>query len=112
MGLPPFGEDEVSNEVCTGESVCQEMFKCRKEFHKCISISNVCDDQPDCLYHDDEMLCELKSVQCPVPCSCLIYAITCADLPDNILLFHLSSFYFSVSIFKSKISSLDIFEHK
>ena len=88
------------------------MFKCRKEFHKCISISNVCDDQPYCLYHDDEMFCELKSVQCPVPCSCLIYAITCADLPDNILLFHFSSLYLSISIFKSKISSLDIFKHK
>ena len=88
------------------------MFKCRNESNKCLSISNVCDEKVDCLYHDDEMFRELKSVQCPVLCSCLIYAITCADLPNNTLLSYLSSFYLSVSIFKSKISSLDIFEHK
>ena len=108
----PFGEDEVYNGVCTEEIVCVDMFRCRNEYHKCISIGNVCDDKIDCLHHDDEMFCELKSLQCPVSCHCLIYAITCTDLSYNISQLHLSSSYVSVSIFKSKISSLYLFKHK
>ena len=108
----PFGEDEVYNEICIRKGICEEMFKCRNEHHKCISISNVCDDQLDCLYHDDEMFCELKPVQCPLSCHCLIYAITCIDLPYNILQHNFSGPYLSVSFFKSKISSLHPFEHK
>ena len=72
----------------------------------------VCNDQIDCLYHDDEIFCELKSLQGPISCSCLIYAIVCENLPNNTLPFHVSHFYISVSIFKSKINSLDIHEHK
>ena len=88
------------------------MFKCGNEHHKCISISNVYDDQLDCLYYDDEMFCELKSVQCLLSCHCLIYAITCIDLPYNILQHNFSGPYLSVSFFKSKISSLHQFGHK
>ena len=76
----PYGEDEKRNKVCIGEIVCEGMFKCNHELYKCISLGNICDNKVDCLLHDDEMFCELSLFQCPVSCSCLIYAITCFSL--------------------------------
>ena len=107
-----FGEDEVFNGVCFGERVCKDMFKCRNEHNKSISISNVCDGQLDCLYHDDEMFCELKSLQCPFSCHCLIYAITCINLSNSTLQLYYSGSYLSVSIFQSNINSLYLLEYK
>ena len=107
----PFGQDELNNTVCSGETVCQEMYKCAKVHQKCISIGNVCDGQIDCPYHDDEMFCELKSLQCPTYCSCLIFALTCVNLPHDISQFDLSGPYLAISIFESKIMSINILEH-
>ena len=107
----PFGEDEIKNEVCIGQNVCELMFRCRNEYHRCINIGNVCDNHTDCLYHDDEKFCDLNLIQCPMSCSCLIYSITCVELPDHTLLFSQSESYISVSIFKSKLT-LDIFAKK
>ena len=108
----PFGEDELSNTVCIGQAVCEEMYKCRHQPHRCLSIGNVCDGQMDCLYHDDEKFCELKSLQCPVSCSCLIFAITCVNVSHEKLQFYLNVLYLAVSIFNSNIKSLNIFEYK
>ena len=107
----PFGEDEVQNQVCIGKNVCESMFRCKNESHKCISIGNVCDNHIDCLYHDDEQFCDLNSIQCPVSCSCLIYSIKCVELPYHTSPFTQSDSYISVSIFKSNIT-LDIFTNK
>ena len=92
--------------------MCGEMYKCVNEHHTCISISNVCNGQIDCPYHDDEIFCELKSVQCPASCNCLIFAITCVNLPYDISQFDLGGSYVAISIFESKIMSINIFEHK
>ena len=108
----PFGQDELNNTVCIEETVCQEMYKCADEHHTCIGISNVCDGQIDCPYHEDEKFCELKSLQCPASCSCLIFAITCVNLPRDISQFDLGGSYVTISIFESKIMSINIFEHK
>ena len=87
----PYGEDEYNIEVCIGKSVCEKMFKCRNEHRKCISVSNVCDNQLDCLHHDDEMFCELKLLQCPFKCNFLVHTITCIDLQYDNSHFHLSA---------------------
>ena len=108
----PYGEDEERNKVCTGEIVCEGMFKCNYKLHKCISLGNVCDNKLDCLLHDDEMFCELSLFKCPVSCSCLIYAITCFSLPNNITELDLISSLLSLSVFKSIIISFHIFDHK
>ena len=108
----PFGEDEERNEVCIGEIVCEGMFKCSYELHKCISLGNVCDNKLDCLLHDDEMFCELSLLKCPISCSCLLYAITCFFLSKNIEELDLSSSLLSVSVFKSKIVFFHMFEQK
>ena len=108
----PFAEDEVGNLVCNVKTMCHDMYKCRNEHQKCISIGNVCDGQIDCPHHDDEMFCELKGLQCPASCSCLIFAITCVSLPYDISQFDLGGSYLAISIFESKIMSIDIFKHK
>ena len=107
----PLGEDESNNRVCGRESVCEKMYKCRND-NKCIHIGNVCDTQVDCFYNDDEMFCELKSVQCPIFCSCLIFAITCVKLPFHSLISNIFQFYSSVFITKSSIDSFSKFELK
>ena len=94
------------------KNVCKQMFNRKSEDIKCISIGNVCDNYHDCLYHDDEMFCHLKSLQCPLPCICLIYALTCPHLPQHTLAIDNSVSYLSVTIFKSNTQSLDIFTHK
>ena len=58
------------------------------------------------------MICELKSLQCPASCSCLIFAITCLNLPHDISQLDLDGSYLAISIFESKIVSINIFEHK
>ena len=88
------------------------MFKCSYELHKCISLGNVCDNKLDCLLHDDEMFCELSLLKCPISCSCLLYAITCFFLSNNIEELDLSSSLLSVSVFKSKIVFFHMFEQK
>ena len=93
-----FGEDEVINTVCGGEVICEKMFKCRNQQHRCISIGNVCNNEVDCPYYDGESFCELKLIQCPESCSCLIFAITCFKLSYNMSLFHHSNTYLAVSV--------------
>ena len=58
------------------------------------------------------MFCELSLFKCPVSCSCLIYAITCFSLPNNIAELDLGSSFLLLSVFKSKIISFHMFEHK
>ena len=108
----PFGEDELNNTVCGGETACEKMYRCRNQQHRCISIGNVCDNEVDCPYRDDESFCELKLIQCPEPCNCLIFAITCFQLSYNMSLLDHSNTYLAVSIFDSKLISLRIFEHR
>ena len=108
----PFGEDEERNKVCIGEIVCEGMFKCSHERHKCISLGNVCDNKLDCLLHDDELFCELSLFKCPVSCNCLIYAITCFSLSNNIEELDFSNSLLSLSVYKSKIVFFHMFEQK
>ncbi len=74
----PGGFDETRNDWCGEHPVCKELFRCR-ESHICIFPQDVCDVWSDCPLQDDEMFCELKSVNCPQSCSCLLYAMLCSS---------------------------------
>ena len=108
----PNGDDEETNNICNHRRACQNMFKCRDEHHKCISIGQICDNKLDCLHHDDEMFCELKSFQCPISCNCLIFAITCNHVILKNLQFNLLALHLSVFISESNLNSLSIFDYK
>ena len=60
------------------------MFKCKGTFSKCIHLGNICDNIKNCPLGDDEFLCEVKDITCPVNCQCLSLAISCrqGNLPS------------------------------
>ena len=87
------------------------MYKCRNVF-KCINLGSVCNSEPDCLYNDDEMLCDLKLIQCPVSCRCFIYAITCFRLKFELFQTNLLVQFVKVTISESFIDPFNIFEKK
>ena len=93
------------------------MYKCRYDHPKCISLGNVCDNIFDCSYHDDEMFCELKSVQCPISCNCLIFAISCVQLLSIQFSYIISktslfSFFGSVFISETNIPLFELIEYQ
>ena len=49
----------------------------------CLHLGNICDGYADCPLSDDEMRCQLKSVDCPSYCICLLYAIDCRSFSDE-----------------------------
>ena len=74
-------DDELNNPVCTKNPVCVHMYKCRNT-QTCLHLGNVCDGSGDCPYCDDESLCDLKNVQCPLKCNCLVLATECRNVLD------------------------------
>ncbi len=80
----PNGMDESTALFCRGNRLCTDKFKCRKS-SICIGIADTCNSIADCPLHDDELLCQLKSVICPVNCSCLNLALSCfnAEICDS-----------------------------
>ena len=108
----PNGDDEQSYYTCVNKQKCQEMFKCRGEQYSCISIGQVCDSKLDCIHHDDEMFCELKFIECPNVCNCLIFSITCIRLDFINLKFNVFYQHLSVYISESNLSSLNILDYK
>ena len=108
----PQGDDELNNNVCSGEKNCQLMYKCRGFKLKCISIGNVCNGQVDCPFHDDEMHCAFKKVTCPQNCNCLTFAITCSNIPIYILETISLRSFISIFIIASGITSLEIIQNK
>ncbi len=81
----PKGYDEkivqFSIHFCTGK------FKCHKS-HICLPVVNVCDKHPDCIWADDEFLCELQNVVCPKHCLCVNFAVSCVNLSKVSFGFH------------------------
>ena len=47
--------------------------------HIFINVANICDDVIDCPASDDEYFCDLKWIECPEKCICLLYAVSCND---------------------------------
>ena len=79
----PKGEDELDISVCNEKLACISMYHCRKTKHICLHLGNICDGYPDCPFGDDEFLCEMKYIECPSFCVCLLYAIDCRPSADE-----------------------------
>ena len=70
----PTGTDE---NVCTDTHRCNQMFKCKGTFSKCLHLGNICDNTTNCPLGDDEFLCAARDITCPLKCQCLSLAISC-----------------------------------
>ena len=85
--------------VCNEKLACIRMYHCRNTKHICLHLGNICDGHTDCPFGDDELLCELKIIECPSFCVCLLYAIDCRPSADGkveeIYPFHYLSIQFS-----------------
>ena len=106
------GFDEKSSLVCGNQIICDHMYKCKNMSHMCLHLGNVCDGKNDCPFSDDELLCGLKLVTCPLQCTCLILAIDCRNVSVNGIISGLTNIYVSVYISVSHIFSLKSIEHK
>ena len=93
------GDDELEYTLCNTRNSCLNMYHCRNTKQMCIHLGNTCDGYPDCPFDDDESLCELKLVECPSFCICLLYAIDCRLISDHkykvVLNFHYLFVHFS-----------------
>ena len=94
------------------KSMCHKMYKCKNHASICIHLGKVCDKQYDCPDHDDEMYCELTSVQCFPSCDCLLFAITCVGLHPAILRAGKFTIFVSVYITQTQISSFQVLDHQ
>ena len=80
----PHGEDELDTfNTCNKKIVCTNMYHCRNSVQICLHLGNTCDGHMDCPFGDDELFCELKYVDCPSSCTCLLYAINCRTISDE-----------------------------
>ncbi len=70
----PDGYDEF-----TGHTNCEHLFLCR-ESQVCIDLGQVCDQERDCKWADDEDLCSLQHAACPSGCECLTFVLLCQSV--------------------------------
>ena len=89
--------------LCSTQSHCIEMYRCKNTKYVCIALTNMCDNQNDCPYSDDEIMCELQNQFCPQRCYCLMYALSCSRYNEfeNMLKSNYISMYISESNIKS-----------
>ncbi len=71
-----FGEDEIKNDTSGINSHCKFLYKCINAT-QCVHLGSTCDNEENCPFGDDELLCELEIVLCPIYCQCLTYAMNC-----------------------------------
>ncbi len=75
----PQGHDESVDHNCGPHRPCVGLFKCRI-CNICIHLESVCDNEKHCILGDDEALCSLDGVSCPLGCNCLTFALSCQQL--------------------------------
>ena len=90
----PSGHDEAVHHQCNNRR-CTNMFQCKKS-SVCLHLSNVCDGHNDCPYQDDEYLCALKGITCPLTCQCLAFAMKCYS--TNVLEFSFPVYFPYISV--------------
>ena len=69
------GYDEHILHTCKIRN-CVGLFHCSKSTI-CLPVEDVCDNYIDCPLKDDELMCALKNIKCPISCSCHNFAIQC-----------------------------------
>ncbi len=72
----PQGFEEQN---CRPTRTCEGLYKC-KQSHTCIHLNDVCNGVTDCPLKEDESLCSLSGIVCPVGCKCLMFALFCHNL--------------------------------
>ena len=81
------GHDEYILHTCKARN-CIGFFHCSKS-SICFPVEDVCDNYIDCPEKDDELMCGLKNIKCPVSCSCHNFAIQClGSLLDIMNIYH------------------------
>ena len=85
----PSGLDEQNG--CNHKRGCNAMYKC-KNSQMCIHLGSICDGLHECPHRDDENLCEVKDLQCPNNCKCLLCTLLCQDtyITNEFLFFNIS----------------------
>ncbi len=73
------GEDEMASHQCSSDRKCAGMFLC-KNSKICVHLRDICDNEINCPRKDDEFLCILHEVACPIFCSCLYFAVSCENV--------------------------------
>ena len=79
------GGDEFNNLVCNSKSLCIHLYKCKNTSQRHIHVGNMCDGNNGCPLGDDEYLCELKNIKCPLNGNCLLLAIDCRSVSELIV---------------------------
>ncbi len=104
----PGGSDESHKFECEDTwLMCRGMFKCRNTHSSsCIHVGRVCDSQEDCMFGDDELLCEVGETKCPDSCTCLALAFSCVNKTDHLpILRGLHNFKYAFIVFSPDILS-------
>ena len=92
------GFDETSTLECGCQIICEHLYKCKNISHMCLHLGNVCDGKNDCPFSDDELLCGLKLITCPLQCTCLILAIDFRNVSVNGIVSELKNIYVSLRL--------------
>ena len=72
----------------------------------CLPIEDVCDNYIDCPLKDDELMCALKNIKCPVSCSCHNFAIQCLGNSQELISIFYKLPYSAVQISFTYMASL------
>ncbi len=80
----PFGHDEQEPHSCGENRICQHIFKCWKS-QVCVHVRETCNFKIDCPSADDEHLCQVEHLQCPINCFCLNLAIYCENVHSKLI---------------------------
>ena len=76
----PYGDDEHSNLGCGYRTNCINMYKCSGNTIICIPLGSICNNLDDCPKSDDETFCQLKDVECPFQCQCVLFGMACKNI--------------------------------
>ncbi len=92
----PDVSDERKKHNCGYNRKCKNMFHCSSS-QICVHFEDVCDGFMDCPLQDDEFVCTLKYVSCPMNCKC--HEIIWRESTACLFIFGLSFLFSTVSPF-------------
>ncbi len=107
----PKGYDELGIHSCGIDRNCKGMFKCSNS-QRCIHVNDICDRYTDCVDGDDEFLCSLHNIKCPLPCKCITYTVECYNVIREVSTLLPSYPYNMIFIKYSSILFTKAFLHK
>ena len=100
------GHDEDILHTCKVRN-CIGLFHCSKS-SICFPVEDVCDNYIDCPEKDDELMCGLKNIKCPISCSCHNFAIKCLGPSPEIINIHYKLPHSVIKVSNTSIATLHI----